>query len=1408
MSVILVLSQWNQVYINHMARLCICYIIFCLLVLKNIALAYNATDGRDYIDLRDKVVNAAELKEVHEKVKLGRIGHIYWGAVPQELTGLKKEIDNLIIQNNKDYKRYASDFIHGLLAAHVYTNVVENENVSFSEEDEKYQYNRYLEHWKVYKVYNYMGAGGYYGVLYVNDKDKQLLLAHRGTIINWQDLLKTETALKADIRGILGGDIIVQQAAAYKATKLAIIDASDRNYNFSITGHSLGAWLAELSLFFIFRDFVEIKAKAVTFDSPGSVMHVEQFKSNIINNTTDFDISSLDITTYLSPPNFVNSCNKHIGRVYQIFPERDIPNSVASALTWYQRLKSYLPWSKQKNESLEWVLSIFDHSLVNILSTFNPITGKPTKYEEVLDWPIIKYTPSNKENSASKLFSWISSISIISPDEVSTLRSSIKDSTIMSLVHILSELATGKINQTQYLSYFKHIQLLKQHHDIISEKLYACNEFYLHYEGHYKTKLPNMFEDQLDDTNKGSNDWYLKQVKKKDVYQLADELSRQQLQEIKSQYKIVPSTKHFIISDKMPIEDLREWIYRLVQVNPTVKAFLEDIQMPRPSETIQTNKTGTLTSYIPWDRVKYLVVQESLNTIQSLLNQEQKIIITGLPGSGKSSYALEYAHAQRDKFIVRWFNADCVHKVAVEYHNLANELGINTQLNHNKQLRINLVNSKFANLKMPLLLVFDDVVEYEYIKDYLLNLPSNVKVIITTNNLSLINELGFKCIKLGPLSRDFVVASIKKSLSGRVSPNNIEKLANILTMRSGKILPYKLSEAIAYIENNPLLTTEQFIKYLKDNRDFKNETTMLVKLLKADPLAISIIQYAARLNPAFIDIDIFKEILMVDYKVLQRAIKVLNALGLIEITGVDRRGIKIHSLIQEEILAFTEKNAKSQYIIEEEILHNRLLTALNSVFPTITHIPDENWSTAAFTYQHVKKILKQKISKNLAMQAELYTKLARYYLHTMNNFKKRFKYEERALKIRRSLYNDNHPAIAESLVSMGFAYMHLGEMEKALTYHQQALEMKQAIYKSNHPSTADSLYYIANFYKMVGDHENAVKFHERALKIRQALYFENHRAILISLNDLGKAYKGLGSIDKALALHEKALTIGKRIYGDIAHPDIAAILNGMGGAYRNIGKLEQALSAHKQALSILEALYEVNHRYIIDTLKKIGITYEDLGDMETALIYLRKALKFAQEIYQGDHKVTAALLYNIGKVLRKVNDLENSLDYYEQALGMIKRVFPGSNMYTARILDGIGTTYAKLGDTKRALEVQYAGLKIRQELHSNNNPEAAKSLHSIGKTYQVMGELQKALEYYQQALNMRQTLYKGNHYTIAETIAGIASVYQNLGKQDEASVNYKNAYEIFKRCLGSDHPKTKKLKDKADSMGKNEPFKS
>ena len=85
------------------------------------------------------------------------------------------------------------------------------------------------------------------------------------------------------------------------------------------------------------------------------------------------DIEHLDITSYLSAPNRINTCNKHAGTVYRIFPD-------FSDVGW---------WKKHTG-----LYNLATHIMQKIVAAFDPETGQVYKDEQgqlkvqvVVDWP-------------------------------------------------------------------------------------------------------------------------------------------------------------------------------------------------------------------------------------------------------------------------------------------------------------------------------------------------------------------------------------------------------------------------------------------------------------------------------------------------------------------------------------------------------------------------------------------------------------------------------------------------------------------------------------------------------------------------------------------------------------------------------------------------------------------------------------------------------------------------------------------------------------------------------------------------------------------------------------------------------------------------------------------------------------
>jgi hypothetical protein len=96
------------------------------------------------------------------------------------------------------------------------------------------------------------------------------------------------------------------------------------NYFLSFTGYSYGALYAEQSVLLSRKLKPElINIQAITFDSPGSLELMAYVCRDFNLSTTLNDLKSLNIVTYLSSPNFVNSFGTHVGQIKYLYKNKD-----------------------------------------------------------------------------------------------------------------------------------------------------------------------------------------------------------------------------------------------------------------------------------------------------------------------------------------------------------------------------------------------------------------------------------------------------------------------------------------------------------------------------------------------------------------------------------------------------------------------------------------------------------------------------------------------------------------------------------------------------------------------------------------------------------------------------------------------------------------------------------------------------------------------------------------------------------------------------------------------------------------------------------------------------------------------------------------------------------------------------
>ena len=285
--------------------------------------------------------------------------------------------------------------------------------------------------WQLLTTASHFGIkNGYFGTAYWHSDHQQVVIAHRGT--------KNVGAVVTDFKGVVFNNYVNQMSSASTfanniVTVLQEIEQEKKvSFELFFTGHSLGGWLAQITTFT--TEYLEVKRgiflkklkkeqvktlasstvqgtldvtqsyhpHTVVFESPGCKDMLLQMadKLDVRLNGRSIDLQQLDITSFLSAPNRINTCNSHLGTVYRIFTDLSDMGFFGKHTPLY---------------------NLATHSMDKIKQAFDPETGQVHKDDrgrlkllEVVDWPVSAGLTGGEE--LNDFFKWAEHLNNYHPE--------------------------------------------------------------------------------------------------------------------------------------------------------------------------------------------------------------------------------------------------------------------------------------------------------------------------------------------------------------------------------------------------------------------------------------------------------------------------------------------------------------------------------------------------------------------------------------------------------------------------------------------------------------------------------------------------------------------------------------------------------------------------------------------------------------------------------------------------------------------------------------------------------------------------------------------------------------------------------------------------------------------------------
>ncbi|MEI1374659.1 tetratricopeptide repeat protein [Nostoc sp. UHCC 0926] len=840
--------------------------------------------------------------------------------------------------------------------------------------------------------------------------------------------------------------------------------------------------------------------------------------------------------------------------------------------------------------------------------------------------------------------------------------------------------------------------------------------------------------------------------------------------------------------------------------------------------------------------VEFVGREEELQNLHQLLQDNKQVAIAaiaGMGGVGKTELALQYAIQQRETYNggLCWLLAK-TEDVGIQVVQFARtQLDLKPPEDLDLPAQVQYCWRRWREGEV--LLVLDDVTDYEQVKPYLQSLPSRFKVLMTTRQ---------KWGRIAQLSLDVLQpeAALKllKSLL-KETPERIERelvIANQLCEWLG-YLPLGVELVGRYLARKQDLSLTEMLRRLENKR--LDERSLSKSKLEADMTAQRGVLAAFELSWQELE-DNDKQLgcllslfaaAPIPWKLVEQCVteeyegelEEIRDDRLLNLHLLQRKGegsYQLHPLLREFFqykLTSLDKGEELKrslcevmVAVAKEIPNSPTLKEITAVSPAIPHIgevvnhliqyvsdDDLLWpfyGNATFynaqgLYNQGLPWFKQCLEVAKKHLGDEHPSVASSLNNLASLYRSQGRYSEaeplyiQALELWRKLLGDEHPDVAQSLNNLAYLYYSQGRYSEAEPLYIQALALWRQLFGDEHPDVAQIFNNLALLYYSQGKYSEAEPLYIQALALRCKLLGDEHPDIASSLNNLASLYDSQGRYSEAEPLYIQALALRHKLLGN-EHPDVAQSFNNLALLYRSQGRYSEAEPLYIQALALWRKLLGDEHPDIASSLNNLASLYRSQGRYSEAEPLYIQALALSRKLLGDEHPDVAQSLNNLALLYYSQGRYSEAKPLYIKALALWRQLLGDGHPDVATSLNNLAALYKSQEKYNEAKPLYIQALALRRKLLGEEHPDVASSLNNLALLYYSQDRYSEAEPLYMQALELWRKLLGEEHPDVASSLNNLALLYDSQGRYSEAEPLYMQALDIFQRRLGANHPNT------------------
>ncbi|AFY30725.1 Tetratricopeptide TPR_1 repeat-containing protein [Calothrix sp. PCC 7507] len=671
--------------------------------------------------------------------------------------------------------------------------------------------------------------------------------------------------------------------------------------------------------------------------------------------------------------------------------------------------------------------------------------------------------------------------------------------------------------------------------------------------------------------------------------------------------------------------------------------------------------------------VEFVGREVELQNLDQLLQENKQAItersrsiaiaaIAGMGGVGKTELALQYAIQQRETYTggICWL--------------LPKSGGIGIQIVQFARTHLDLKPPEDFDIiaqvqycwrrwrEGEVLLVLDDVSDYEEIQPYLPPSSSRFKVLMTTRQYF----GGVKQLSLEVLQPEAALDLLKSLLPE--TPSRVERelaVANQLCEWLG-YLPLGLELVGRYLARKRDLSLTEMLRRLKNKRlderslsKSKSEGNMtaqrgvlaafelswleleaedqqlgcLLSLFAAAPIPWNLVEQCLPEEDEE-DLEDIRDDKLLNLHLLQRKDE-----GVYQLHPLLREFFQYKLTGLEQAEEFRRSLCRVMVALAKDIPQDPILEQIKNVTLCIPHLAEV--ANNLIQYLSDDDLIWAFVGNAWFYNGQgLYDQAEPWFVQCLEVSKKRL--------------GSEHPSVATSLNNLAKLYESQGKYSEAEPLYSQALTLWRQLLGSEHPSVATSLNNLAGLYKSQGRYSKAEPLYIQALALRRQLLGSEHPDVATSLNNLALLHKSQGRYSEAEPLYIQALALYHQLLGE-EHPLVALGLNNLALLYYCQGKYSEAEPLFIQALVLYRQLLGEEHPSVATSLNNLAGLYYSQGKYSEAEPLFIQALALDHQLLGSEHPSVATSLNNLAAFYESQSRYSEAEPLYIQALDIFER---------------------------------------------------------------------------------------------------------------------------------------------------------